>query len=72
VVQLTVPAEQFETRWSPIAPTNPAVLEPVSNGSVTLPRGITATFLVARKRGVVDITSRRPDGLRWSATVVIT
>jgi hypothetical protein len=71
VVQLHVPPEQSDTRWSPVASSETGVLEPVSNGAVTLPRGITATFLSARSSGVVTLTSTRPDGSRWSATVVV-
>jgi hypothetical protein len=71
VVQLHVPPEQSDTRWSPVASAETGVLEPVSNGAVTLPRGITATFLSARAAGVVTLTSTRPDGTRWSATVVV-
>jgi hypothetical protein len=71
VVQLHVPPEQSDTRWSPAASSDTGVLEPVSNGAVTLPRGITATFLTARTAGVVALRSTRPDGSRWKATVVI-
>jgi hypothetical protein len=71
VVQLHVPPEQSDTRWSPVVPSGTGALEPVSNGAVTLPRGITATFLSARSAGVVTLSSMRPDGSRWSATVVV-
>jgi hypothetical protein len=69
-ITLNVPIGQGDTRWEPIAPSDPGVLEPISNGAVSLPRGVTATFFAVRKAGVVTVSSSRPDGSKWQATVV--
>lgn len=71
VVQLHAPPGQSDTTWSPVTSSNANVLEPVSNAAVTLPRGITASFLAARRAGVVTLNSERPDGSRWTAVVVV-
>ena len=69
-VTLRVPFAEAASPWQPITPSDPTVLEPVSNGAVSLVRGITATFLAVRKPGVVTITSTRPGHPTWKATVV--
>jgi len=69
-VTLHVPVAQSASPWAPITASGPAVLEPVSNGVASLPRGVTATFFAVRKPGVATITSTRSDGATWKATVV--
>jgi hypothetical protein len=68
-VTLHVPVAESGALWQPITPSDTNILEPVSNGVVSLARGVTATFLAVRKGGVVTITSTRPSGTKWSATV---
>jgi hypothetical protein len=69
-VTLRVPFADATSPWQAITSSDPTVLEPVSNGAVSLVRGVTATFLAARKPGVVTITSTRPNGSSWKATIV--
>jgi hypothetical protein len=69
-VTLHVPIAESGALWQPITPSDTNILEPVSNGVVSLARGVTATFLAVRKAGVVTITSTGPAGTKWSATVV--
>ena len=69
-ITLNVPIAQGDARWDPVAPADRSVLEPISNGVVALPRGVTATFFTVRKAGVVTVSSTRPDGAKWQATVV--
>jgi hypothetical protein len=71
VVQLNVPPGESDTRWTNLGPSDVGILQPVSNGAVSLPRGVTATFLLAKKAGVVTITSSRSTGASWSATIVV-
>ena len=70
VVSLSVPVAQATSRWQPATPSDTTVLEPVSNGAVSLVRGVTATFLAVRKPGVVTVTATRPGHPPWKATVV--
>lgn len=67
---VTLHARIAQTRWAPITPSDPTVLAPVSNGVVTLVRGVTATFFAVRKPGTVTITSTRPNTSGWRATVI--
>ena len=69
-VTLHVPFAESATGWKPITPSDTSVLKPVSNGVVSLVRGVTATFLAVSKPGVVTIASTRPNGATWNATVV--
>jgi hypothetical protein len=70
-VTLHVPVARSAAPWAPITPSDTTVLDPVSNGVASFPRGVTATFLAAQKPGVVTISSTRPDGATWKATVVV-
>ena len=70
-VTLHVPVARSADPWAPITPSDATALEPVSNGVASFPRGVTATFLAARKPGVVTVTSTGPGGARWKATVVL-
>ncbi len=69
-VTLHVPPTAFGSPWRPVTPSDAQVLEPVSNGVVVLPRGVTATFFAVRKAGVVTISSTRAATRAWKATVV--
>jgi uncharacterized protein YceK len=71
-VTLHVPLAQSSSPWQPITPSDTHVLEPVSNGVVSLVHGVTATFLAVREPGVVTIGSTRPGHPTWKATVVAT
>ena len=70
VISLSVPFAEAASRWQPAMPSDTTVLEPVSNGAVSLVRGVTATFLAVRKPGVATVTSTRPGHPPWKATVV--
>jgi hypothetical protein len=59
-----------QSRWAPVTSSDPTVLMPVSNGVVTLVRGVTATFFAVRKPGTVTLSSTRPASKEWRATVV--
>lgn len=69
-VTLHVPLTESGAPWQPISPSDTHVLEPVSNGVASLPRGVTATFLAVREPGAVTITSTRPGHPTWKAIVV--
>jgi hypothetical protein len=69
-VTLHVPPGGSSSGWQSITPSDRSVLEPVSNGVVALPRGVTATFFSVRKPGVVTVTSSRGPSQVWKATVV--
>jgi hypothetical protein len=70
VVSLSVPFAEAASRWQSATPSDTTILEPVSNGAVSLVRGVTATFLAVRKPGVVTVTATRPGHPPWKATVV--
>jgi len=70
VVSLSVPVAKAASGWQPATPSDRTILEPVSNGAVSLVRGVTATFLAVRKPGVVTVTATRPGHSPWRATVV--
>jgi hypothetical protein len=67
---VTLHAPVAQSRWAPVTSSDPTVLMPVSNGVVTLVRGVTATFFAVRKPGTVTLSSTRPASKEWRATVV--
>jgi len=67
---VTLHAPGAQSRWAPVTSSDPSVLMPVSNGVVTLVRGVTATFFAVRKPGTVTLSSTRPGSKEWRATVV--
>jgi hypothetical protein len=71
VVLQVPPADAGNNGWAPVSPSNRSVLVPISNGAVTLVKGVTATFLKALRAGVVTLSSTGPGGRTWSARVVV-
>jgi hypothetical protein len=71
VVLQVPPADAGNSGWAPVTSSDRSVLEPVSNGAVTLVKGVTATFLKALRAGVVTLSSTGPGGRTWSARVVV-
>jgi hypothetical protein len=70
-VVLQVPVAQSDSRWATVQSSDRSVLEPISNGAVTLVRGVTATFFTARATGVARVSSTGPSGRTWMARVVV-
>jgi len=67
---VTLHASSTQSRWTPISASDASVLTPISNGVVTLIRGVTATFFAVHQPGTVTITSTRPGSKPWRAIVV--
>ena len=80
-VFLGVPLEEEAARWGAINASDSSVLEALSSGVLTLPRGVTGAVYLAKKKGVAQLDSVRPPCAGpaagcspdrvWHATVVV-
>lgn len=80
---LRIDSTDQSQRWSPIAVRQRAVLEPVPNGRMTLPLGVTAGFFKGVAAGSATLSSAKPpcapeavatcpSAQRWQVTVWVT
>ncbi len=71
-VFLNVPLAEADTgKWAPITASDTSVLERVPNGALTLVRGVTAGIFKIRQAGTSRLSSSRPSGQTWEATIVV-
>jgi hypothetical protein len=56
--------------WSTVRSSDTALLQPVTNTSATLPRGLTAGFFRAAGPGTADLTSDN-SGIPWRVHIVV-
>lgn len=62
---------QASPTFDPISSSDENLLEPETNGSMTLPRGVSATFFHATGPGTVTLSTTGSDGVKWQVQVVI-
>ncbi len=71
-VFLSVPLAEAETgKWASIKASDTSVLQVVPSGALTLVRGVTAGIFAAGHTGSCRLSSTRPSGQAWEATIVV-
>lgn len=70
-VYLKVPLAAQDRGWAPIKVSSTSVLTRRPGGVQTLVRGVTAGIFEAKATGTATLTSSRPDGATWTATIVV-
>jgi len=71
-VFLSVPLTQADkSPWAAISTSDPTVFEAIPNGALTLVRGVTGATFEAKHIGVCRLSSTRPTGQNWTATIVV-
>jgi hypothetical protein len=70
-VFLNVPLAEADTgKWAPVQASDTAMLKMVPSGALTLVRGVTAGIFKIQQPGTSRLSSSRPSGQTWEATII--